>query len=161
MDDMPAIRRAIFRDGAKPAVVNRHLVGLIIEPDFGLPREAKIGGYQGDAEYLCINCVRETFAVGDESAEEALTRVAAERGIDRSDERNYDSSELPKPLRPGEIVRPEICGGCLTLFGPDPAEFRCCPDEDCRDWVTGASGPGECCNCGATYDDADFEEEEN
>lgn len=158
--DMAGAIRAILKGEAEPVVRDGRLVGLVMPEETGQPTEQEIIGYTGDAEQLCIECVRETFAQGDETAEQALDRVAAERGINRADERSYDSRELPKPLTLALSDKPEHCGRCLKLFGRDPKEFRRCPDDDCGDWVTGAEGEGRCVNCGKSYDDSDFEEDQ-
>lgn len=145
---------------AEPITKDGQFVGLIVPEkmrDYSPPREKDIAGYHGDAEMLCPDCVHAAYAQEGESTRQALDRVARELGIDRSDERNYDSSQLPKPIALKEFDCPQSCGSCFKLFGPDPAEFRRCPDDDCDRWVTGSEGPGTCTNCWKTYDDEDFE----
>lgn len=147
--------------GARPLELGGRQVMIVPESlyDYSPPEEKDIAAYVGTAEMLCPACVRGTYAQDGETAEQALYRVARELGVDRSDERNYDSSQLPAPIALDELDRPESCGGCLKYFGLDPADFRRCPDDGCRDFVPGTEGPGTCVNCGHEYDDEDFESE--
>lgn len=151
--------RLLTTPGVEPVVKDGQLVGLVVPDrlrDYKLPHESAIAGYMGDAEMLCVTCVQCGWADEDESAEQALTRAATQLGIDRADERNYDSRDLPKPVTFNEITKPQQCGDCLEFFGLDPEDFRRCPDEDCGDFVTGTEGPGACQNCGVEYGDKDF-----
>lgn len=162
-DDPELNARRLLVDGATPVAMPNGGIGLIIPDsmrDYAVPDEKKIIGYTGDAEQLCVECVRKGWAEGDETAEQALTRAALEMGVNRSDERTYDSAELPKPLTLHMIAAPQQCGGCYEYFGLDPEDFRRCLDENCGDFVTGSEGPGTCVNCGKDYDDEDFENAE-
>ncbi len=149
----------LLEAGARPMAHQGRVVCLIVPEklyDYSPPRDKDIAGYMGDAEMLCDDCVRTMFAQGQESAEQALDRAAREQGIRRSDERNYDSSTLPKPIALDEFEHPECCGRCLKYFGLDPADFRRCPDPNCGSFVSGTEGYGTCVNCGHEYSDADL-----
>lgn len=155
--------RRLLVDGARLVAMPGGGMGLIVPDsmrDYDVPDEKKIIGYTGDAEQLCIECVTKGWAQNGETAEQALTRAALEMGVDRSDERNYDSAELPKPLTIEMIEGPQQCGGCWQYFGYAPEDFRVCPDDNCPGFVTSGEGPGTCVNCGKEYDDEDFENTE-
>ena len=74
-----------------------------------------IVGYTYNAETYCENGI--ILAMGeyqrsDESAEHALDRIAMRRGIDRMDERSFDSDDFPKVIFASQVESPEICGSC-------------------------------------------------
>ncbi|MDX8140565.1 hypothetical protein SK854_00455 [Lentzea sp. BCCO 10_0061] len=95
--------------------------------------------YQYRADEFCMGCVR--AVAGLVPASDDLRRLhhaawhyeAALRGIDLSDESNYDSADFPEPLKvPANLqheqdeeesvpLKPRVCGNCatpLTLNGP-------------------------------------------
>lgn len=104
----------------------------------------RIPAYTANAENLCADCVfaayeGEARAAGWDGAynyftgaEPVLDAVAAARGIDRSDERTFDSSEFPKVIfaeqLEGETCQdreceedhegghPETCAGCAQVI---------------------------------------------
>lgn len=79
-----------------------------------------IVGYTYQAENLCTGCTR-TLALrlgsfGDDlndSTETLLDRLADVVGVDRFDERSYDSEQFPKVIFDSQVEdAEERCGGC-------------------------------------------------
>jgi len=89
-----------------------------------------IVGYAFNTDTYCVgDCI--TQAVGEVDpqsgltahVEQALNEIAAERGINRDDERSFDSSEFPKVIFASEefdyCPRCIVCGGVLDGHDPD------------------------------------------
>lgn len=96
-----------------------------------------IAGYTYQADQLCPECTRKRLGFGpgtanphdDLTVEERLTSIANRLGIDRDDERSFDSDDFPKvifshQLRCESFLEHERCGDCgVTLCGaPEPAD---------------------------------------
>lgn len=87
-------------------------------------RPDDIIGYTYRADVYCPDCVIANLRTGPEeefdgwalaegvrmSVEENLAEIATAFGIDRMDERTYDSGEFPKVIFRGEDEQCGICG---------------------------------------------------
>lgn len=73
-----------------------------------------IVGYTFKADTLCPAEIEKDFGGGStDDAETILDRVAVERGIDRYDERSFDSGDFPKVIFSSMVESPdERCGEC-------------------------------------------------
>jgi hypothetical protein len=107
-----------------------------------------IVGYTYNADIYCVgNCITESLGETDpqsgltEHVEARLDEIAAQRGIDRMDERSYDSGDFPKVIFASEEF-PDYCPHCAgcggVLDGFDPKDYvnECvngsptCTDDD-------------------------------
>lgn len=70
-----------------------------------------IVGYTFNADVYHGECLPLT-GPGSESVEDVLDQLARDRGIDRYDERSYDSGDFPKVILDSMIEGPEYCGEC-------------------------------------------------
>jgi hypothetical protein len=83
--------------------------------------------YVFHAEILCPECTLKALptdpgqefdgwrdATGRMTAEENLTELALAFGIDRADERSFDSDEFPKVVFSSDLGDGESCGNCGT-----------------------------------------------
>ena len=79
-----------------------------------------IVGYTYQTENLCTGCTR-AFALRlgnfsddlSDSTEALLDRLAGEVGVDRYDERSYDSEQFPKVIFDSQVEdAEERCGRC-------------------------------------------------
>jgi hypothetical protein len=73
-----------------------------------------IVGYTFNGDEYCPGCILNMFGnVLDTSAEALMDREAAALGIDRQDERSYDSGDFPKVIFGSDVESDEErCGGC-------------------------------------------------
>ena len=74
-----------------------------------------IVGYTYAADIVCPDHV--VSGMGEhrrenENAEHALDRIAMRRGIDRQDERSFDSDDFPKVIFADSVTDDDICGSC-------------------------------------------------
>lgn len=85
-----------------------------------MTRATDIVGYTYNAENLCPACVIETLiaqgeaspAARDMPTEDALEQIASANGIDRMDERSYDSGDFPKVIFSSQVEEGETCSNC-------------------------------------------------
>jgi len=82
-----------------------------------------IVGYTYAADTYCTGeCVTDAMGVaqlirGVGTTESLLDSVAESRGIDRMDERSFDSGHFPKVVFGTSGDEPEQCGGCGVKVG--------------------------------------------
>jgi hypothetical protein len=79
-----------------------------------------IVGYTYAADTYCTGeCVTDAMEVASspDPTECVLDQVAQERGIDRMDERSFDSDHFPKVVFGKSVDEPEQCGGCGVEIG--------------------------------------------
>jgi hypothetical protein len=77
--------------------------------------EPYAAGYTYQAEVLCPPCMMRALGFpGYSNAEETLDRLAERQGIDRDDERSFDSGEFPKV-----ILSSGVHGDCTPEEGCD------------------------------------------
>lgn len=86
----------------------------------------EIVGYTFNADIYCPECVVEMLPTGEGEAydgwalahgvrmstEDNLTELALAFGIDRMEERTFDSDEFPKVIFACQVEDPEYCGRC-------------------------------------------------
>lgn len=79
-------------------------------------RSDAIVGYTFQADILCPSCTVKKLFDEDTSelgSPEMLLNFAAERvGIDRTDERSFDSDDFPKVIFAVQVEEDERCGDC-------------------------------------------------
>ena len=82
----------------------------------GYPR---IVGYTYQADTYCPDCMVDMFGIfgPDTTVEQTLDRIACTRGIDREDERTFDSGDFPKVILSTMLdtcpdCGPDRCGAC-------------------------------------------------
>lgn len=96
-------------------------------------KSTDIAGYTYQADIYCPECTQTIAAhgledkvpqgdpwqntgTGEQSAEDLLDRWAQSLGIDRYDERSYDSDDFPKVVFDDSLLEEgEVCGNC---YGP-------------------------------------------
>jgi hypothetical protein len=82
---------------------------------YGTPGDA-IVGYTYQADNHCPPCIWSMFArqasQDDHDTEAVLDTVARARGIDRYDERSFDSGDFPKVIFSSQLEDIENCGSC-------------------------------------------------
>jgi hypothetical protein len=83
----------------------------------------RIVGYTYAADIYCTGeCVTDALGAaqiirGVGTTESLLDSVAESRGIDRMDERSFDSSAFPKVVFGTSVEDGERCGGCGEKIG--------------------------------------------
>jgi len=85
-----------------------------------------IAGYLWRGETFCPVCVHDLFvdalaSDANRSTEEILDRAAAERGINRHDERSADSRQLPQALYLDDVTSADRCFFCGVALTDQPA----------------------------------------
>lgn len=78
-------------------------------------RSYDIVAYIYRADMYCSMCIVEQVTDGvvyDLNTAVALGALADQRGIDREDERSYDSGDFPKVVFADQIEDDEYCGAC-------------------------------------------------
>jgi hypothetical protein len=79
---------------------------------------SEIPAYTYNADTYCRGCIvkvldaEELMLHGDTDPEECLDIVAEARGIDRYDERSFDSGDFPKIVFDYQLEDGERCGAC-------------------------------------------------
>lgn len=84
-----------------------------------------IAGYDYNADTYCRECIVKVLPTGPDGAydgwadatglmgaEEFLQGIADAFGINREDERSFDSGDFPKVILEVMIEEPETCGNC-------------------------------------------------
>jgi hypothetical protein len=78
----------------------------------------ELAAYTYQADTYCRRCIikvldaEELMFHGDTDPEESLDIVAEARGIDRYDERSFDSGDFPKVVFDYQVTDNEVCGEC-------------------------------------------------
>lgn len=81
---------------------------------YGLRADA-IVGYTFQAEVLCTTCTYDAWLADYDpwrGPECEMDRMAESLGIDRNDERTFDSGDFPKVVFACQVEGPEPCGKC-------------------------------------------------
>lgn len=86
-------------------------------------------GYTFQADVWCGGCIAEVFSDGTYGDAEYVLDSYAPAGVDRSDERSFDSSEYPKVIFSSQANDEgwDHCHRCGECIGHDP---RDCEDDD-------------------------------
>lgn len=89
-------------------------------------RATDIIGYTFRADTYCPECINDALPTGEgepydgwgvasgvrSSPEDLLNETALAFGIDRNDERTFDSDDFPKVIFVSQVEDHETCGGC-------------------------------------------------
>lgn len=92
-------------------------------------KTSDIVGYDYNGDTYCRDCIKEVLPTGEDQAydgwadatgrmdsEEFLEGIAQAFGIDRGDERTFESGDFPKVVFSSQIEGDENCGKCGRLI---------------------------------------------
>lgn len=121
-----------WRIPSVPAFERAPLVyGSLVERDEReMTHATDIVAYTFQADTYCQGCIVDQLPTGDGEAfdgwnpasgatmstEENLSEIAAAFGINRMDERSFDSGDFPKVVFSSQVEGPEHCGACNELI---------------------------------------------
>lgn len=99
-----------------------------------------IVGYELNTDFYCVgDCVTDALNASPPltgltaHVEQRLDEIAASRGINRHDERSYDSSVFPKIVTAGSEP-PDYCPMCAGCHAPldsfDPADYATADESE-------------------------------